>query len=225
MGATASVHQNAVANIESWSNSQLVDYVKNQGNIPDLAEWIKSQGWTGTQALKAPGENIPKEWQPFFHTCRQAIGNSQEEQDKPLKVSLKQLPEALESAVYVFEKQPLVIDPSGQAARFFKYQRGSFLSAGVQADMDPENLRKCLIGALKHGSTLSINLDLLNVEISDYFNDTTFPSAILKRQELFKQKTWEALLRPVRFHMQYHFKPLLESRRPDTSRIHSFRRV
>lgn len=66
--------------------------------------------------------------------------------------SLKDMPEAIEQALFVHEKWPLIIDSTGQAGRFLRYQRGSFLMADSPADMDPSKLRQLLVGALRHGS-------------------------------------------------------------------------
>lgn len=57
--------------------------------------------------------------------------------DAELNVSLKELPDAMDRAVYVLERFPLVVDASGQATRFLKYQRESMLMAGNPADMRP----------------------------------------------------------------------------------------
>ncbi|KAF1329213.1 Set3 histone deacetylase complex ankyrin repeat protein, partial [Globisporangium splendens] len=75
-------------------------------------------------------------------------------------IALKDLPDAMDKAVYVMEQFPLVVDVSGQATRFLKYQRGTTLMVESPRDMAPESLRSHLVGALKHdirdnkGSTL-----------------------------------------------------------------------
>ena len=46
---------------------------------------------------------------------------------EPIKCALKGLPDAMDEAVFVREKWPLVVDPTGQAGRFLRYQRGSYL--------------------------------------------------------------------------------------------------
>jgi hypothetical protein len=47
----------------------------------------------------------------------------------PIICALKGLPDAIETAIFVREKWPMVIDPTGQAGRFLRYQRGSYLIA------------------------------------------------------------------------------------------------
>ncbi|RLN96187.1 hypothetical protein BBJ28_00001656 [Nothophytophthora sp. Chile5] len=114
-----------------------------------------------------------------------------------LRVSLKELPDAMDTAVYVLEKFPLLVDPSGQAARFLKYQRGSMLMAANPADMASDSLRRHLVGALKHGSLLIINLDaLVSMELEQFFTPESFPREVFSRQELFPPEVLGRLLRP-----------------------------
>ena len=66
-----------------------------------------------------------------------------------LSVTLKKLPEAIEDAIYVREKFPLIIDPTEQASRFLRYQLGSFINADDPILMTQNNLNRCLLGTLK----------------------------------------------------------------------------
>ena len=66
------------------------------------------------------------------------------------------MPEKIDETVYVSERWPLVVDTTEQAGRYLRYQRGSYLMAENPSDMEPEHLRKLLVGALKHGSQLAI---------------------------------------------------------------------
>lgn len=123
------------------------------------------------------------------------------EEDEPaeaLQATLKELPDAMDRAVYVQERFPLVVDPSGQASRFLKYQRGSVLMAGSPADMAPESLRRHLVDAIKHGVLLVINLDTFNtLEIEQFFAPDTFPEEVLSRQALFSPAVLGQILRPA----------------------------
>jgi hypothetical protein len=47
----------------------------------------------------------------------------------------------------------LIIDDTGEATRFLKYQNGAFLLAASPDDMNPENLRQSLIGSMQAGAT------------------------------------------------------------------------
>ncbi|KAG7396013.1 hypothetical protein PHYBOEH_002885 [Phytophthora boehmeriae] len=112
-------------------------------------------------------------------------------------VSLKELTDAMDTAVYVEEKFPLVVDPTGQATRFLKYQRGSMLMAANPSDMAPASLRRHLVGALKHGSLLIVNLDTLTtLELENFFAAETFPREIFHRHQLFSPEVFGKLLRP-----------------------------
>ena len=62
------------------------------------------------------------------------------------EVLLKGLPDAIDEAVYTHERWPLIVDPDGDASRFLKYQRGSFLLGFNPSDMESTKLRKLLVG-------------------------------------------------------------------------------
>ena len=64
----------------------------------------------------------------------------------PMTVSLKQLPSAIEEALYIHEKFPLIIDNTEQAGRFLKYQLGPFLDFEDPTVMNARNLNRNLVG-------------------------------------------------------------------------------
>lgn len=117
---------------------------------------------------------------------------------RDFRVTLKALPDAMDKAVYVLERFPLVVDAAdGQATRFLKYQRGSVLMAGNPRDMAPESLRRHLVGALKHGTLLVLDFDKLNtIELEQFFSPEAFPREVLSRQALFSPSVFGKLLRP-----------------------------
>ena len=78
-----------------------------------------------------------------------SVGLGDGDDSGPISCGLRGLPEALETAVFVREKWPVVVDPSGQAGRYLRYQRGSFLLADSPADMEPEHLRTLLVRAFE----------------------------------------------------------------------------
>ncbi|KAH8061799.1 hypothetical protein JL722_3753 [Aureococcus anophagefferens] len=91
----------------------------------------------------------------------------------------------------------LVVDPTEQAGRFLRYQRGSFLIGESMRDMDHEHLRQLLVGCLKCGSMMTITYETLqNVDLGAVFKEGAFPRAVLDKRELFKESVWAALLRP-----------------------------
>ncbi|KAK1932498.1 Protein HOS4 [Phytophthora citrophthora] len=120
----------------------------------------------------------------------------EEGENNVMRVPLKELADAMDTAVYVAEKFPLVLDPSGQATRFLKYQRGTMLMVANPTDMAPDSLRRHLVGALKHGSLLIINFDtLVALELEQFFSPDSFPREVLSRQLLFSPEVFGKLLR------------------------------
>ncbi|ESP00568.1 hypothetical protein LOTGIDRAFT_157845 [Lottia gigantea] len=55
-------------------------------------------------------------------------------------------------------KWPLVIDETGQAATFLKYRDCNCLNTLEKIDMEPERLRKALIGSLRFGKPFVIDM-------------------------------------------------------------------
>ncbi|KAE9356959.1 hypothetical protein PF008_g3377 [Phytophthora fragariae] len=131
-----------------------------------------------------------------------------------MRVSLKELTDAMDTAVYVTEKFPLVVDPTGQATRFLKYQRGTTLMAANPSDMTSDSLRRHLVGALKHGTLLIVDFDtLVTLELEQFFASDSFPREVFSRQQLFSPEVFGKLLRPnegdpdaAEFIINYHFK-------------------
>ena len=64
------------------------------------------------------------------------------------------LMQAIEESVYVHEKFPLIIDPTGKAKMFLKYQTGSFIT---QPEFrDAKLINRCLAGCIIHVSMREI---------------------------------------------------------------------
>ena len=115
-----------------------------------------------------------------------------------VKCRLQGLQDAMDQAVYEHEKWPLIVDPSGQAARFLKYQRGAYLFAHNPKDMSKENLRRTLVGAMRYGSWLTISFETLEgMEIQNIMSEGHFPPQAMKKEELFKEEVYATLLRPA----------------------------
>lgn len=110
------------------------------------------------------------------------------------KVALKKLPEAIEESIFLHEKFPFIIDPTEQAARFLKYQMGSFILADDVVNMTAEKLNRSLVGALQHGRTMTIKfatVDKLNEEV---FKPNLFPIEVLDRASIYKPEVWSKLI-------------------------------
>lgn len=138
--------------------------------------------------------NVPAENRKSTHALIQA---GRQALRRDFHVTLKDLPDAMDKAVYVLERFPLVVDPSGQATRFLKYQRGCVLMVGKPSDMTPNSLRQRLVAALKLGTLMIINFDTLTmVELEQFFAPDSFPREVLSRQALFTPEVYGKLLRP-----------------------------
>ena len=125
-----------------------------------------------------------------------AAASVDEAPSKP--IVLKALPDALEHCLYVDERWPLVLDPTEQASRFLRYQRGCFLLGESQQDMERDHLRRLLVGCLKCGSTMCLaysSVDTLR-GLEAAFEDNFFPREILDKRQLFREDVWKTLLRP-----------------------------
>ena len=59
--------------------------------------------------------------------------------------------QAIEESVYVHEKFPLIIDPTGKAKMFLKYQTGSFITQHEFSNK--ELINRCLAGCIIHVSS------------------------------------------------------------------------
>lgn len=104
--------------------------------------------------------------------------------------TLKGLPGAIEEAIYVREKWPIVVDPEGHATRYLRYQRGAFLLGDNRADVDKENLRSRLVASLAHGGNFCVVFgSLVGVDFEDMFDEDHFPEGVLDRRRVFLEET------------------------------------
>ncbi len=111
------------------------------------------------------------------------------------KVALKKLPEAIEESIFLLEKFPFIIDPTEQAARFLKYQMGSFVLADDVVNMTAEKLNRSLVGALQHGRTMTIKFTSADKLKEDIFKPNFFPVEVLDRTSIIKPEVWSKLIR------------------------------
>uniref|UniRef100_G3UHD5 IQ motif and ankyrin repeat containing 1 n=1 Tax=Loxodonta africana TaxID=9785 RepID=G3UHD5_LOXAF len=80
---------------------------------------------------------------------------------------------------------PLVIDPSGQAATFLRYQDTNYLDTMNPEHLRPERMRLALLGALRYGKPLVFDLGAVDM----------FP--VVERQLEEVQERYLSLLRPA----------------------------
>ncbi|TMW66251.1 hypothetical protein Poli38472_004016 [Pythium oligandrum] len=187
--------------------------------LDDVCEWLKTQdaGDVGETIAKRCRESGLSAAEVLFHmdqdTLLSTLDFSLTDVDRKhafalfqsgrnalrreYVVSLKELPDAMDKAVYVLERFPMVLDPSGQATRFLKYQRSAVLMAGNPGDMEPECLRRHLVGALLHGTWLIIDFDKMStVELEQFFQEGFFPREVLSRSALCRADVIAKLVRP-----------------------------
>lgn len=157
----------------------------------DQDELLDVLGMSSVFFQEQSSQDARKQALALIHAGREALR-------RDFHVTLKELPDTMDRAVYVLERFPLVVDAlsGGQATRFLKYQRGCVLMVGNPRDMAPESLRRHLVGALKHGSLLIFDFDALNtIELEHFFAPDTFPREVFNRQLLFTPSVFGKLLR------------------------------
>lgn len=116
-------------------------------------------------------------------------------QRKSNEVVFKKLPDAIEEAIYVHEKFPLVIDITEQASRFFKYQTGSFIRLDEPVQSTKLSMNRSLVSALQHGRTMTVKCPALeNLDINKLFQDKLFPKEVLDRSKFFLNEVWQSIL-------------------------------
>lgn len=117
--------------------------------------------------------------------------------EEPIKiVHLKNLPEAIEEALFVHEKFPLIIDPSEQASRFLKYQLGSFISFDDVGLFQQPNLNRCLVGAFSHGRTLTLKFKTLEgISEDKIFEKGSFPKELVNRSQFYLEENYKSVLK------------------------------
>ncbi|XP_077872641.1 IQ motif and ankyrin repeat domain-containing protein 1 isoform X2 [Ictidomys tridecemlineatus] len=95
---------------------------------------------------------------------------------------------------------PLVIDPSGQAATFLRYQDTNYVDAVNPEHLRPERIRLALLGALRYGKPLVFDLrevDLFPVVQQQLEAVQPGLAPALLSRELLAQDRYLSLLRPT----------------------------
>ena len=57
-------------------------------------------------------------------------------------------------------KWPLLVDPSGKTAIFFRYQGGNYVDAIKPGDVQPESIRRMLLGSIRFEKIILISFVL-----------------------------------------------------------------
>ncbi|XP_066547391.1 IQ motif and ankyrin repeat domain-containing protein 1 [Amia ocellicauda] len=95
---------------------------------------------------------------------------------------------------------PLLIDPSGQAAIFLRYRDTNYLDALNPGDMQPEALRQALLGAIRFGKPLVINMMEVDVfaSVQNQLDQVQAGlSAELMSRQLLQGERYLGLARPT----------------------------
>lgn len=112
------------------------------------------------------------------------------------QVSLKGLPDAIEEAIYMDEKFPLVLDPTQQASRFLKYQTGAFIDFNDPTVTNIGNLNRALVSSVLNGRTLTLKIPTLEGFNDTAFQPKSFPKELIDKSEFFKDEVWKLILDP-----------------------------
>ncbi|XP_072170215.1 IQ motif and ankyrin repeat domain-containing protein 1-like [Diadema setosum] len=96
---------------------------------------------------------------------------STEDSPKPavVEIELKDLATVLkddDGTMKSSKKWPLVVDPSGRASVFLRYQGGNYVDTHSPDSMQPSSLRRVLLGALRYGTQCILDFgdtDMLNI--------------------------------------------------------------
>lgn len=112
-------------------------------------------------------------------------------------ITLRELPEAIEEALFVHEKYSFVVDPSQQAARFLKYQMGPFISFDTPVPVPKEQLNRGLVAAMQYGRILTLSFENLDkFDLSHLFHEKYFPEQIIHRNKFIQEEHWKSVIHP-----------------------------
>lgn len=136
-----------------------------------------------------------------------------------LEIDIRDILDAMDTAVYSTGRWPLVVDPEGRAATFFKYQNGAYIMANYASETESENLRRvrggllrscdpaptsyaparppqALIGCIQRGSMMMFSFgEQDDATMEPFLDPATFPEQALRRADVFKPEVWTPLLR------------------------------
>lgn len=112
------------------------------------------------------------------------------------QVGLKKLPEAVEESIYIRERFPIVIDPTEQASRFFKYQTGAFISFDDPLASTKAALNRALVSSFLNGRALTLRFQTLEGLSEEMFDPDNFPIEVVDRNKFFQPSVWQRLLKP-----------------------------
>jgi hypothetical protein len=113
----------------------------------------------------------------------------------PVTFALALIKNEIQDSLYVQERFPLIIDPSGQAARFLKYQLGAYVKSDDIENFTSSKLNRALVGALQFGRTLTLSFETLEGISKDIFQPKLFPVEVINRPKLYEDGTWQSVFK------------------------------
>lgn len=187
MGAAASLTSEKSKAVAQQIQGECGDKVIDLGRLKVLEAW-----WHSEQNNEEVAYNLVKD-------SYMKLPSSDELDDideAKIRVELRGLPDAMDTACHVYNKWPLVIDSTGNANRYLKYN-GAYIMANLPSEVQGENLRKIFIACLKRGNTMILNFgDSDCSTLTDIFDPEFFPATILDRRCCFEKRVWQPLLKP-----------------------------
>jgi hypothetical protein len=110
---------------------------------------------------------------------------------------------------------PVLIDVSGKAPVFFRYRDANYVDTFRPRDLEPDALRRALIGSLRYGKALVVDLrDACMWHFVEEAFDAVRPglwAVVLDGAKLRAQAAWEPLIRPEdgpRYHVSEWREPV-----------------
>jgi len=104
---------------------------------------------------------------------REETQDSDDNDSKHIKCHLKELDDVLMrdvgDKIKDSKKWPLLIDTSSQAVTFLKYRDTNYINTVNPRDVDAESLRMALLGAIRYGKPLV--LDMMEVNMMNFLHD------------------------------------------------------
>lgn len=123
-----------------------------------------------------------------------AIGNGSEIEISEILVY--QLKSQIQTAVDTYRKFPLIVDPTGQVASFYKYHNGPFVDLSDPKGYTAGALNRSLVTSMLRGLIMVIKVDSLENLDESFFEPELFPKEVLDRERFLQDGVWQSVLKP-----------------------------
>jgi len=174
--------------------SELPEQVGSNDEIKQLiAGWDRAE----TDRLLAKREEmLSQQWvPPPPDPADQPVG----EPGYSLQIPLKRLQDALDSILRDNERYTLVLDLGGHAMTFFQYRDVNLVQSYRPDDVEPNALRKKVMGSLRYGKPLIV--DYLSIELDEAAIKETFDQVmpgllgLLLNKKILEEDNYKQLIR------------------------------